>query len=407
MIKRLRSEQGGWAMVTTMILLGVMTAGGLATASVMDTQTQQSGIERRRETAFNLAEAGLNGQVFALARDWPGMGMAANPYPTCSPASTNTRCPAASLLENLIGSQDLVNGAGWQTLVRDNGASGTQSFYSDELVLTQPAYDANGDGKLWVRASATAQGKTRSIVALVRTEQQDEDVPHAAVLAGRLEHQNNGNKVIVDATASGSADTVKVRCALVANDPLPCLAQPTGASSNSLFSWLGSKQQIKPVPTVANTGYTGGNAMSVDARARLKARAIADGTYYAGCPTAAQLTGPVVYVEAGTCSYTSNSQFNSTASPGLLIMASGTLSLGGTCDFHGVIYHANTAGASSVLVTTQGNAVIHGGVLVDGNGILHAGASGANIVLDLNAYNAVKSYGSAGLIQNTWREIKG
>lgn len=407
MMRRLRTEQGGWALVTTMVLLGVLTAGGLATATVMDTQTQQSGLERRRESAFNLAEAGLNGQVFAMARDWPGQGMAGNPYPTCTPASTGTRCPAASQLQNLIGSQDLVNGASWQTIVRDNGASGTSTFYSDSLVLSQPAYDANGDGKLWVRASATAAGKTRTIVALVRTEQQDEEIPHAAVIAGRLEHQNNGNKVIIDATASGSDATVLVRCDPVALDPLPCLAQPTGASVESLFNWLGNKQQIRPVPTLANTGYDGGPAMTADARERLKARAIADGTYYTGCPTAAQLTGSVVYVEGGACSYTSNTQFNSAGHPGLLIMASGTLYLGGTTDFYGVIYHPNTAEAGGVLVTTQGNAEVHGGVLIDGNGVLHAGASGTNITLDLNGYSAVKSYGSAGVIQNTWREIKG
>jgi Tfp pilus assembly protein PilX len=407
LLRRARAEQGGWALVTTMILLGVMTAGGMATVTIMDTQTQQSAQERRRETAFNLAEAALNGQVFSLARDWPGQGMAANPYPTCTPGASSPRCPAQSQLQNLMGSQDVLTGANWQTTVRDNGASGGQSFYSDALTQTQPGYDANGDGKLWVRASATASGKTRTIVALVRAEQQDEDVPHGALIAGRLENQNDGNKVIVDASASGAADTVQVRCKPVALDPSPCLGQPTGLSVQALFDWLGSKTQILPVPTIANTGYQGGAAMTADARARLRARAIADGTYYTGCPTAAQLTGAVVYVESGDCRYTSNTQYNSQGRPGLLIFNSGSLYLGGTSDFWGVIYHANAAGSSAVLVETQGNMTVHGGVLIDGPGVMHAGASGANVALDLNAYNAVKSYGSAGVIQNTWREIKG
>jgi len=407
LLRRLRTEQSGWALVTTMILLGVMTTAGIATVTVVDTQTQQGAQERRRETAFNLAEAALNSQVFALARDWPGQGMATNQYPTCGPSSTTTRCPAASQLQNLMGSQDVITGSSWQTLVRDNGASGSQAFYSDALVLGQPAYDANGDGKLWVRASATASGKTRTIVALVRAEQQDEDIPHGALIAGRLENQNDGNKVIVDASASSATDTVSVRCTPVANDPAPCLGQPTGSSVQSLFNWLSTKTQIVPVPTIANTGYQGGAAMTADARERLKARAIADGTYFTTCPTAAQLTGAVVYVEGGDCRYTSNTQYNSQSRPGLLIFNSGSLYIGGTSDFWGVIYHANALNSSGVVVETQGNAEVHGGVLVDGAGVVHAGASGTNIQLDLNAYNAVKSYGSAGVIQNTWREIKG
>jgi hypothetical protein len=44
---------------------------------------------------------------------------------------------------------------------------------------------------------------------------------------------------------------------------------------------------------------------------------------------------------------------------------------------------------------------------VDGNGIVDVGSSKGNLVFDDKAYNAVKSYGTAGMIQNTWREIKG
>jgi hypothetical protein len=47
-------------------------------------------------------------------------------------------------------------------------------------------------------------------------------------------------------------------------------------------------------------------------------------------------------------------------------------------------------------------------VFADGNGIVSAGGTN-NINIQYNdfALSAVKGYGSAGLIQNTWREIKG
>jgi len=46
-------------------------------------------------------------------------------------------------------------------------------------------------------------------------------------------------------------------------------------------------------------------------------------------------------------------------------------------------------------------------VIVDGNGGMLAGGSGVNIVFDDRAFQNLKSYGGAGLVQNTWREIRG
>jgi hypothetical protein len=46
-------------------------------------------------------------------------------------------------------------------------------------------------------------------------------------------------------------------------------------------------------------------------------------------------------------------------------------------------------------------------VLVDGPGVVEVGSSKSNVVFTPNAFKAVQSYGTAGVIQNTWREIKG
>jgi hypothetical protein len=116
----------------------------------------------------------------------------------------------------------------------------------------------------------------------------------------------------------------------------------------------------------------------------------------------------VVWVETtGTCSYTGNNVYNSTSQAGVLIMASGTLSIAGTVNFYGVIYHANMAGVTGWPVQLGGNAQVFGGVIVDGDAGVVAGSSKANIVYNDSAFSAVRSYGTAGLIQNTWRELKG
>lgn len=402
MRRRLLREEGGWAVLTAIVLLTVMLAGGAATYAMVDTQTSASRIQRNKESAFNLAEAALNAQVFALARDWPGAGMRLNQYPVCTTAVISTRCPSTSQLLGILPAAD-ASGANWQTQVRDNGNGSTQAFYRDDLVTAQPAYDANEDGKVWVRATATARGRTRTIVGLVRAEKQQEDLPHAALISGRLDISNNGNKVIIDASATGGP--VEVRCTPQLLDLTPCVGHLFGGgrygSLSELLDFLGT--QIAGTSPV--TGVNRPPAMSADARARMKATAIADGTYYTSCPSS--LAGRVVYIEAGNCSYTGNAVYNSTASPGIVIQASGTMYIGGTVEYHGIIYEVNGGGLTGAVMQVQGNAQIFGGILVDGNATTIAGSSKVNIVLDPLAYDSVASYGSAGVIQNTWREIKG
>ncbi len=397
------ADDGGWVLVTSIVLLSLMVAMAVALLSIVDVQTGESKQQRVRETAFNLAEAGLNAQIFSLARDWPGRGNALTPYPTCSAAVSSTRCPSDAQLKGLIPTSD-VTGATWQTVVRDNGISGSARFYSDSLVLSQPAYDANGDGELWVRSTATAQGKTRTIVGLIRAEQQEEDIPHGALITGRLDISNMGNKTIIDARAGGGAATAVVRCTPALLESAPCLGQRVGfgplGTVAQLLSFLGDQLS----PNLTQTGYAGGAAMSVEARARLKATAIADGTYYATCPPS--LAGHVVYIESGNCSYTGNDVVNSAADPGMVLMATGSLYLGGTTVYNGVLYHANTANSTAAVMQIQGNATVVGGVLVDGDATTIAGSSKLNIQLSPSAFGAVSSYGSAGVIQNTWREIR-
>jgi hypothetical protein len=187
-----------------------------------------------------------------------------------------------------------------------------------------------------------------------------------------------------------------------------CLDQPLGTSpTQTQPKWDALVQtQISPYAGHIQTGYTATNAMTQFSRDQLKARAIADGKYFATCPPTWP-TGPVVWIESGNCSYTSNVTVNSQAQPGLLLVNNGTLTLGGTGDYWGVIYLVNQQNSSGVVLSLNGSGTLHGGVFADGNGIISAGGtSNNNIKYEDTALSAVKGYGSAGLIQNTWREIK-
>jgi len=389
------------ALLVVIVLMGVMLTTGFALVAVVDTQTSASQGQRVRDSAFNLAESALNAQVFRLSGDWPGVGRAALPYGTCTQSSTSTRCPENGYVSG--GASADLTGATWQTTVRDNGGGSAPDFYSDQSTALQPGYDANNDGKLWVRAQATAQGHARTLIALVRTEQQEEDLPHGALIAGSIEISNNGNKELIRANGG----PVAVRCPTpTVLDLTVCLGHLLSGATSTLTSLTGllATQITGATPT---TGYTGGDAMTPEARARLKATAIANGTYYTSCPLDSQLTAQVVYIEtAANCYYGSNTQFNSAAAPGALILDRASVTFGGTAKFYGVIYAANTTPGAAAL-TTQGNAaLINGGVIIDGSAKMVVGSSGLNINFDVNAFRAVASYGRAGVVQNTWREIK-
>jgi Tfp pilus assembly protein PilX len=409
MSRRVRAGgEDGWALITAITLMLIMATFSLATSAMVDNQQRQSGIGRQRETAFNLAEAALNAQIYSLTTHWPGAGGAtdqtvAEPV-SCTPSASDVRCPTASSLTALFASADTESGSTWTTMVRDNsGAAGAATFWSESMVNAAPRYDANGDGRMWVRSQGIAGGRARTMVALVRTEQQSEAIPHDTLLAGRLSISNNGHKRIIDTKgSSASTGPVTVRCTPTIGESSPCLGHVLGGGGlASLLSLL----DIQISPDLNTTGYTGTTGLAPDALARLRQAAIANGTYFTYCP--ASLAGAVVWVDTtSTCSYTSNSQFNSATAPGVLIVATGALSLAGTVNFYGLIYHANLANSNGWLVQLGGNAQVSGGVAVDGQGGVVAGSSKQNVVFSDAAFQAVRSYGTAGLIQNTWRELQ-
>lgn len=403
MRQRINDEEG-MALLVVMVLMGIMLTAGFAVASSVDTQTRESRVERVRDSAFNLAESALNAQVVALGREPAGLGDNITPYTPCTPATPSPRCPQTAALV-AGGSPDLA-GATWTTTVRDNGPAGREDFYSDATTASEPGYDRNDDKTVWVRSQGIAGGRRRTLVALVRFETQAEDIPKAALIAGRLDLQNNGNKGLIAANGG----LVAVRCTPQPNSAV-CLGHGYGSGKYKTLAELESFLSTQIGGTKPVTGYQGGvpgPAMSELARERMKETAKANGTYYTGCPPT--LAGRVVFLENATnCPvYNGNATINSKEAPGILMINAGSITLGGNAVFHGVIYAVNATNLSTPVISTQGTSRIEGGVLIDGDSSsVLIGASGLNLSYDPNVFGAVRSYGSAGVVQNTFREIRG
>jgi hypothetical protein len=400
----LSSERGN-VLVTAILLIAVMLAVGLAAMSTVDTQTEQSRRERVGESTFNLAEAALSNQIFILGRK--GTGTASKQYPARCPDALSEFCPeTAKLLVNYDEAthKDFAPAeTDWYTWVRDNADAGAgtgeqDTFWEDSLLDSRPRYDANNDKLMWVRAQAIVRGRERAMVGLIRIEPLPITFPAYAILSGRFRTSNNGNKTLVD---SGNSLGVTVRCQENPPGVIP--------DSNGCIEFrLG---QITPNETV-NTGYPNPETVDDDTLEALLDVARANGTYYTSCPSGTAdgaLTGDVVVLDTGgLCTFRSNAVHNSPDDPGLLIVRTGKFEMLGTANFYGLIYHPNRPPSSTDpdVVKVHGNAVLTGGVIVDYEGGVEAGSSGKqNITYDANAFGDINAFGTAGVVQNTWREI--
>jgi hypothetical protein len=399
---RLLSERGD-ALVIAVLMVTLMLVVGTAAMSTVDTQTDVVKRDRQHESTFNLVEGVLNAQTFVLGR--LGAGNVANQFPEqCTSAVAATLCPSPEQVTRTYSGavqNDYDPAVTWWTQVRDN-PQGT--LYSPTTVEAAPRYDFNDDGRLWVTASATVRDRMRTIVALIAIETRAITFPNYALVGAYVESSNSGNSTLINA---GDSLGIAVRC-----DSPP-------QSSDCLDYSTKHGGQLEP-PGAYQLEYAIETAIRPEELADLEEFAKASGTYYTTCPSAPPI-GAVVVIESGNCpSWTGNASYccNSPTQPGLLIVKCGSVEFGGTVNFHGIVYVPNRTTSeptgswcsSDTVVTTQGNAGITGGVLVDGPGGIRIGSSGknangGNLVYSAAAFSNVTVAGTAGVVQNTWREI--
>jgi hypothetical protein len=409
-MRRMNDERGS-AIIMAIVLMTMMVAVGLAAYSVVDTQQTESMRTRQRESSFNLAEAALNSQSFVLSRRWAGAATSfAGTTPTCSNSSgAAVECPDPSQLTAAYNSPDYAIGATWKTTVYDDRGlpPATESpFYDASIIEAKnaagadltPHWDANANKRVWVKAETTVRGRNRTLVALVQVQEHVEFLPKRVILAGQFELTPNGNqKYVLTNPDATSQHPVTLRCNLNS----PNCAEFTPDKKNP---------QIDPPGAITGQEFVGKDAIEDDVKDRLKERAIADGKFFDGvCPTDTQLSGKVVWVQGcASGEYTKNNVWNSPESPGILIWADGFLEVGGNSDFWGIIYHLNNQNSNDdELLRLRGGLTIHGGAFVDGDGGIDVGSNSVNITYDEAAFVGVSSYGSASIVQNSWRDITG
>src|SRR5436190_7168297 len=409
-MRRRIAQETGMAVMIAMFAIAMMLMIGLATYSLVDTQQGQANGEHVREAAFRLANAALNEQMFQLGSTWPNTSLTAYPTWCTSAGAAGSPCAtAAALSQSFTGpeyaastcSGGVVNG--WRTAVRDNGG-GAASYYDPAVVPSQPSWDANGDGSVWVRSEGTARCHTRRVVALVRLSRVPLPFPRNVITANWISLTNIGRKVIVD-TLGRYAQPPSARP--------PANAQPAGVAARCVsaptpcISYDASKGQI--VPDTAQAGSGGNSQTLTDDQInglRLQAQTSSPPTYYAAGSCPPSLTGQLVFVEdlTGCPGYSGG---NSKDSPGVLVFMRGTLSLTGNGVFYGIVYAGNRQNSSGAVVSINGTAAIQGSIAVDGPGGVSAGSSRTNVVFDARAFSLLQALANATMVPNTWRQLPG
>ncbi len=453
---RWRSEEG-WAVVTAIVLMTVMLGAGLATATMVDTQAKQSAVTRQRDTAFNLAEAALNAQVYALSVRWPGYGYRSAPAyaghacssagpepvlgarPVTQPqiAAATPVCPSPVTLAPLLNNVDAqgASSSSWATWVYDDpsptsSAADRGKHYSDALVTTGDtisvpadgivptlagvAYDSNKDGKLWVKATATVRGRTRTVVSLVMVHTLQRDIVKTAFMAGSLDFSNNGNHsgYFIDQSAGTEPNAIIVRCDPNADTSASCLGYP--ASDPKWTAKIGGA--IDPPSYSTTPGAP--NALDAAALDELMVTASASDHYYASAGsehTCSELAQPptfdfnVLYIkDCGLIDWSSNATIPLNGQ-GTIILDNTRIKIAGGMTINGVVYSRRPSLPPLFAVELKGCTQIRGGLIIDDMGAASIGscsqADRPQLLFDGTAFDQVKTYASAGIIQNTWREL--
>ncbi len=407
----MRRQEEGFALVSAIVMLVVLLGLGLGLLLFTDTQQHAATGEQVRESAYSLAEAALNAQIFQLSQNWPTAQTLAETRPErCTEAtSTSTNnCPEASGLSTSAGYPAAGSCSGseawgsalsnrWSTYVRADGG-GTEQLFSSTVDKTQPAYDS-GDGSVWVRAVGVAN--CRAVVVITKVSRQLIPItfPASVLSANGFSTSNSGSKVILDTSGAYAQPTsirpaqpgaVSVRCEGLTTTQ--CRHYTTGQVSPDT-----SKAPASPSSTLS----------SVQLEA-LKNQAKSNRTYYKSgeCPTSlSALTGAPTYVE-GPCnlSYTGGTA-NSSSSPGFFVLVNGTFSIAGNAIFYGVVYAVNAQNSSGEVVIIHSTAMIQGTVDVDGRGTVGLGSSAPNLVYDPRAVLLIKAYSGAAPTPNTFRVL--
>ncbi|MEA2139819.1 MAG: hypothetical protein QOG56_2969 [Solirubrobacteraceae bacterium] len=328
MLKRIDLRgQAGSAMITALMAMLVILSLGLALLALVDGQARDSGAERTRDRAFNLADAALTSAAFSLSKyNWPSSGAAApsNTSATgtaadCSGASygatlgaaTNPGSATSKLQPGLSATFDdsAYSGARWQINVCDDDAadlvSPNKPVWTNAL-LVDWNYDHNANGYVWIRSEAHVGASKRVLAALVRPAQVAALSSKYGLMTGRVtaDVATTAGTVLSGGLLGSVTSSLLGSSGLVSADPLVpapdsgVTAVRCGALDGCLMGTLAGASSLAAFSTLVSGGTlvqaTSPTAAGAAAILQLKQQAMSSGTYLASTPGKARADHPML-----------------------------------------------------------------------------------------------------------------
>lgn len=278
MMRRLRDEETGSALITALLCTMIMLGLGIALLAIVDTQASESATERTRDRGFNLSESVLNSQAFVLGRNWPTTAPPSNPACNAAAAgfgdilwaNTPPSTATARLRGNLNASyrDPAYAGATWQVNVCDdddpdgNGPIEGKTVW-DEMLLDRKNWDSNANSRVWVRAQATVDGKTRVLVGLVNVRSSPALNSRFGLVSGSLTDDLGTSINTVGSNALGGVlDNLLGMTPTVAPDPA---LTPTSPPSSGVIGLRCGAGNISLIPVSTCVSGTLGAAGALPA----------------------------------------------------------------------------------------------------------------------------------------------
>jgi hypothetical protein len=319
---RMRAESGS-VIVLTMLVVVMMLGLGLALLSLNDEQARQSGVERTRDRAFNVAESVLTSEAYSLARAWPTTGALApsGAAGTCSSTGVGAVIGAIPVAGSAVARiQPTVSaaysgpeyaGTTWQVKVCDDTA-GAPTSWSNGL-LSNLNYDQNANNRMWIRAQATVGGRIRAVAGLVDLGSTEALPPNMTLINGSMSVDiptalgsdpsllTNVLGLVLGKSDSLITGRIGIRCGVYSTSNADdCLGGNGLAPLINVAGLLGST-----VASNALTQYPGETAVSPEAVDQFRSQAIATGTYVTSTAgTTASTNPPTCTKPAGITSKT-------------------------------------------------------------------------------------------------------
>jgi hypothetical protein len=409
-----RSE--GSVVIIVMMFILVILALGVALFSMVKFSIGGTELERKEVKAFNVAEAGVDTGMRTLKLQWPATTAVAVDETAFRAQFSTTNFPNPT-----SGAGDFINVAFYDD---DNS--------TDELgppTSGSPAYDANGNGRMWVDSEANSDNDRHRIMVLTQRETWNLSLPQHAMYASNVIGNGPGLRVRVDPNQPMHCPQCGLLMATRPNDGFcPGCGVRLPDLPTKVAAWYKTSEG-KPInddppstkATVAPDGMTFDNMISTKLIHALAGIAQSQGTYYDDVVTAApsidwasidtgttllkSANGPgkIIYMKSATpIVIAANTQLGSRENPIVLILdcpGINALDFRGGADFFGSI-------VSTGSLELRGTSSFWGQIFARDDLESKGGGTSPEINYNLDIINRInQTYTiSVAIVPNTWEE---